>query len=198
VIGLAAGLGNFLGNGVGARLHFGRPDRVVLGCLSAALMATVFAAAAPGITATAVLALACATASALAKVCLDALVQRDMPEASRASAFGRSETILQLGWVLGGALGVLLPATFWLGFTVLSVLLALGLTQAVLLDRGSSLIPGLTGSRPLRPGGNASPPQRQPGRPSQTRPLPDPFADASPTDRASHLYGPTSSDKPGK
>ena len=48
-------------------------------------------------------------ASALAKVSLDAVIQRDLPEESRASAFGRSETVLQLAWVTGGALGVLLP-----------------------------------------------------------------------------------------
>jgi len=38
----------------------------------------------------------------------DASLQDDLPEESRASAFGRSESTLQLAWVLGGALGVLL------------------------------------------------------------------------------------------
>jgi hypothetical protein len=177
VIGASAGVGNFLGNGVGARLSIGQPHRVVLGCLSGALVMTVVAAAIPGIPTTAMLAMVAATASALAKVSLDAVVQRDMPEESRASAFGRSETILQLGWVFGGALGVLLPATFWLGFTVLSALLALGLTQAVMFDLGKSLVPGLGGDRP-RPFGarssgtvGASPRQDGPGRRSATRPL---------------------------
>ena len=74
-----------------------------------------------------------------------------MPESSRASAFGRSETVLQLSWVIGGALGVLLPPTYWIGFGTLSVLFALGLTQTVLVRRGSSLLPGLGGDRPLQP-----------------------------------------------
>jgi len=54
----------------------------------------------------------------------------------------RSETVLQTAWVMGGALGVLLPPTYWIGFGAVSVLLALGLTQTVLAQRGSSLIHG--------------------------------------------------------
>ena len=46
-------------------------------------------------------------AAAIAKVSLDASLQDDLPEKSRASAFGRSESLLQLGWVAGAALGVL-------------------------------------------------------------------------------------------
>jgi hypothetical protein len=83
-----------------------------------------------------------------------------MPDASRASAFGRSETALQLSWVLGGALGVLLPTEYWIGFTVISVLLAIGLLQTVLTYRGRSLLPGLGGRRPNRaaPEGHADRP----------------------------------------
>ena len=80
------------------------------------------AAALPGIATAAAVGLVGAAASALAKVSLDAVIQRDLPEESRASAFGRSETVLQLAWVSGGALGVLLPHdTFWIGFTVVAV-----------------------------------------------------------------------------
>ena len=38
-------------------------------------------------------------ASAVAKASLDASLQDDLPEESRASAFGRSESLLQLAWV---------------------------------------------------------------------------------------------------
>ena len=48
-------------------------------------------------------------AQALAKLSLDALIQRDVPEAVRTSAFARSETLLQMSWVLGGAVGIVLP-----------------------------------------------------------------------------------------
>ncbi|MGM1064019.1 MFS transporter [Saccharothrix sp. Mg75] len=151
VIAAAAGAGSFLGNAVGARLHFGSPDHVVLGCLGAALASTVVAAVLPGLTTAAVVGLVGATASSLAKVSLDAVIQDDVPDESRASAFGRSETILQLGWVFGGALGVLLPTEYWVGFTVLSVLLAVGLAQTVQTRRGATLVPGFGGDRPLRP-----------------------------------------------
>jgi MFS family permease len=139
VIAGAAGAGSFLGNAIGARLHFGKPDEVILACVGTALAATIVAAALPGLVTAAIVGLLGATASSLAKISLDAVIQDDLPEESRASAFGRSETILQLAWVFGGALGVLLPATFWVGFLVLAGLLALGLTQTWLYRNGTSL-----------------------------------------------------------
>jgi hypothetical protein len=143
IVGAAAGAGSFIGNAVGARIHFGRPDQAILGCVAAGLTMAVLAALVGGIAVAAATALVAATASAMAKVCLDAVIQRAVPEESRASAFGRSETVLQTAWVMGGALGVLLPPTYWIGFASVSVLLALGLAQAVLTRRGGSLIPGL-------------------------------------------------------
>ena len=66
-----------------------------------------------------------AVTNALGKVSLDAIIQREVPESLRASAFARSETLLQLAWVVGGALGIALPPTGWLGFTVAAALLVL-------------------------------------------------------------------------
>ncbi|PXY32620.1 hypothetical protein BAY60_00630 [Prauserella muralis] len=151
IIGGAAGAGGFLGNALGSRMQFGKPDQVVLGCLSATLVSTVLAALLAGLPTAAVVGLVGATASALAKNSLDAVIQHDLPDESRASAFGRSETVLQLAWVFGGAVGLLLPPTYWIGFLVVSILLALGLTQTWLVRKGTSLIPGLGGDRPLRP-----------------------------------------------
>lgn len=147
VVGAAAGAGGFLGNVVGARQRFRRPRVLVVVCLVLALAAVVLAATLTGLATAAVAALVAATTSALLKVCLDAVVQRDMPEASRASAFGRSETILQLAWVFGGALGVLLPPTWWIGFTVIGVVMAIGTVQTVLVTRGSSPLPRRRGKR---------------------------------------------------
>lgn len=142
LVGGAAGLGSFLGNAVGARMHFGKPDRVIIGCLGSALAVAVGAAVLASLTLVVVVGLVGASASALAKVCLDAVVQRDTPEVSRASAFGRSETVLQLSWVFGGALGVLLPPVHRIGFTALAVLLALVLAQTVVVGRGGRLLLG--------------------------------------------------------
>ncbi|WP_308283058.1 MFS transporter [Pseudonocardia nigra] len=144
IVGAAAGLGSFTGNALGSRRRFDRSDGVILGCVSAAVAVAVVAAVLPGIGTAAAVGLVAATASALAKVCLDAVIQRDLPEESRASAFGRSETVLQLAWVFGGALGVLLPhSTFWIGFAVISAVVAIAGVQAALLSRGRSLLPFL-------------------------------------------------------
>jgi hypothetical protein len=52
--------------------------------------------------------------------------------------------VLQLAWVFGGALGVLLPHdTFWIGFTVVACVVALVGAQTVLLHKGRSLAPFL-------------------------------------------------------
>ncbi|WP_433504426.1 MFS transporter [Pseudonocardia halophobica] len=150
IIGAAAGAGSFLGNGVGSRIHFGRAEAMVVGCVSAACAAAAVAAVLPGILTAAIVGLVAATGSALAKVCLDAVIQRDLPEESRASAFGRSETVLQLAWVSGGALGVLLPHSgFRLGFAVVAAVVAVVGIQTALVWRGRTLVPGLGLKEPL-------------------------------------------------
>jgi hypothetical protein len=60
-------------------------------------------------------------ASQVAKLCFDALVQRDIAENVRASVFAWSETLLQMQWVVGGALGIVLPLNPHLGFAVAAV-----------------------------------------------------------------------------
>lgn len=144
IIGAAAGVGSFLGNGVGSRASFGHAEAVVLCCIAAACASAVVAAVFPGIFTAAIVGLVGATSSALAKVCLDAVIQRDLPEASRASAFGRSETVLQIAWVFGGALGVLLPhSTFWIGFCVVACVVGVIGIQTFMLLKNRTLVPGL-------------------------------------------------------
>jgi hypothetical protein len=141
IVGACAGAGSIVGNVVGSRQRFGRPDRLVLSCVTACVIGSVVVAVLPGVGTASICTLIAATASALAKVCLDAVIQRDLPERSRASAFGRSETVLQLSWVFGGALGVLLPPVFWIGFATVGAVVALGGAQSLLVGRGSSLLP---------------------------------------------------------
>ncbi|MDQ1665723.1 MAG: hypothetical protein QOH75_1754, partial [Actinomycetota bacterium] len=43
------------------------------------------------------------------------------PEAVRTSAFARSETVLQLAWVVGGAIGIALPLNGRLGLGIAAV-----------------------------------------------------------------------------
>ncbi len=148
LVGAAAGIGNFAGNAAGARLELGRPAMMVLRCTIASTVVAVLVALTGNLPAAALAALVASGASALAKVSLDASLQQDLPEESIASGFGRSETVLQLSWVLGGTLGVLLPTELWIGFTVVAVVLTIGLVQTILTYRGATLLPGLGGRRP--------------------------------------------------
>lgn len=54
----------------------------------------------------------------------------------RTSAFARSETLLQVSWVLGGAVGIVLPLNGTLGLSVAAAIIAAGWLTTVrgLLD----------------------------------------------------------------
>lgn len=149
LVGAAAAVGNFAGNATGARLRLGRPALIVVNCTIACTAVGTVALILDNLFGAALAALVAAGASALAKVSLDASIQDDLPPESIASGFGRSETVLQLSWVIGGAGGVLLPTDYWKGFAVVSGVLAVGLVQTVLSSRGHSLLPGVGGRRPL-------------------------------------------------
>ncbi|WP_371829986.1 MFS transporter [Rhodococcoides trifolii] len=150
LVGVAAGIGNFAGNAAGARMKLGRPSMMVLRCTIAVTVIAIIAAIADNLLLAAAAALVASGASALAKVSLDASLQHDLPPESIASGFGRSETVLQLSWVIGGTMGVLLPTEYWLGFTVVSVVLTIGLVQTILTYRGLSMFPGFGGNRPVQ------------------------------------------------
>ncbi|MGX1763531.1 hypothetical protein ACWIG5_42660, partial [Streptomyces lydicus] len=148
VVGAAAAIGNFAGNATGARIKLGRPSLIVLGCTAACALVALFATFTNNLLGAALATLVAAGTSALAKVSLDALIQDDLPPESIASGFGRSETVLQLSWVVGGAAGVLLPTDYWKGFAVITAVLVIGLVQTFVSYRGHSLLPGLGGNRP--------------------------------------------------
>ncbi len=148
-IGAAAAIGNFAGNFASARLRLGRPAVLVLRCTLAVTGVALAAAVAGTLLMAVVATLVTSGSSAIAKAALDASLQDDLPEESRASAFGRSESALQLAWVLGGAMGVLLYTDLWVGFSVVTSVLILGLAQTVVSFHGDSLIPGLGGNRPV-------------------------------------------------
>jgi MFS family permease len=149
MIGAAAAIGNFAGNFTCARLQLGRPAVLVVRCTVAVTVLALAAAVAGNLVVATIATLVTSGSSAIAKASLDASLQNDLPEESRASGFGRSESTLQLAWVLGGALGVLVYTELWVGFTAVSSLLVLGLAQTIVSFRGDSLIPGLGGNRPV-------------------------------------------------
>jgi hypothetical protein len=66
-------------------------------------------------------------AQSLAKLSLDSTIQRDVPERVQTSAFARSDTLLQLAWVVGGFAGIVMPLRPQLGLGVAcAVLVAWG------------------------------------------------------------------------
>jgi hypothetical protein len=149
LIGAAAAIGNFAGNFTSARLKLGHPAQVVVRCTVVVTAAALAAALTGNLLVAAVATLLTSGCAAIGKASLDASLQDDLPEESRASAFGRSESLLQLAWVTGGAVGVLIYTELWVGFTGIASLLILGLAQTIVSYRGESLIPGFGGNRPV-------------------------------------------------
>jgi MFS family permease len=153
----AAGVGSFAGTAAGSRLHSAEPDRLVLISAAAAAGITVLAAFFYSFPMAAVVAGVAAVTNALGKVALDAIIQREVPDNLRASAFARSETWLQMSWVVGGALGIALPPRGWLGFTVAAALLvlAVGLVLWSRSRRRRPLGPAPADSAPTSPLGSS-------------------------------------------
>jgi hypothetical protein len=149
LIGAAAAIGNFAGNFTAARLKLGFPALLVLRCATAVTVVALATALTGKLMVAALATLVTSAAAAIAKASLDASLQDDLPEESRASAFGRSESLLQLAWVAGGAMGVLVYTELWVGFTAITSILILGLAQTVVSYFGESLIPGFGGNRPV-------------------------------------------------
>lgn len=126
IVGVAAGAGNALGTAVGAWLRSRAPEIIIVTVVAIVLGAAVTAAVFFSTVLVACLAAVAGFAQALAKLSLDALIQRDVPEQVRTSAFARSETLLQVSWVFGGAVGIVLPLNGTLGLSVAAAIIAAG------------------------------------------------------------------------
>ncbi len=131
IVGVAAGTGNALGTAVGAWLKARGPEIIIVTVCGLALGVAICAAVFFGAVAVAALGATAGFGQALAKLSLDALIQRDVPELVRTSAFARSETLLQMSWVLGGAIGISLPLVGSLGLSVAAGIVALGWLSTV-------------------------------------------------------------------
>ncbi|WP_086832013.1 MFS transporter [Streptomyces sp. NRRL B-24572] len=128
IVGVAAGVGNACGTAVGSLLRDrGHGPEVIIATMISVVCGTaVLAAIFFGGLMVAVLGAVAGLTQALSKLSLDALIQRDVPEQVRTSAFARSETALQMAWVVGGGIGIALPLNGTLGMSVAAAILALG------------------------------------------------------------------------
>ncbi|MFE3657888.1 MFS transporter [Streptomyces sp. NPDC059165] len=126
IVGVAAGLGNACGTAIGAWVRNRPPEVIIAAGLTLALATAILTAVFFSPLMVAVLGAVAGLSQALSKLSLDAMIQRDVPESVRTSAFARSETLLQMAWVVGGAIGIALPLNSEVGMSVAAAILATG------------------------------------------------------------------------
>ena len=143
----AAGLGNTLGIGLGSLVKRINPAITVVVALAAGAIMSLLAALFYGVLTAACLGLVAGLSQALAKLSLDSTIQAHVPERVQTSAFARSDTVLQMAWVIGGFVGIAMPLIPSLG---------LGVGAAVL---GAWLVLVLASARRPRPGPAADQPE---------------------------------------
>lgn len=119
----SAGVGSTLGTVAGSMVKSRTPEVLVLVTLAVDAAAAVYAALFFGLIPAMILGLVAGMSQSLGKLSLDALIQREVPEAVRTSVFARSETLLQLSWVIGGFLGVFMPQIAKLGLFIVAAVL---------------------------------------------------------------------------
>lgn len=119
----AASIGNAGGTLIGNRRRLAPPEVIVTVMVGVTILTAVAAAAFYSLWTLILLGLVAGLNSQLAKLSLDALVQRQVPDHARARVFAWAETMIQASWVLGGGVGIALPLLPHLGFGVIAALL---------------------------------------------------------------------------
>lgn len=131
VVVAAAAIGSVLGTTIGARLKARRPEPLAIASLSAAAAVGIVTAIWFGLLTASLAILVANVSTSVGKLALDSVIQRDAAEAVRTSAFARSETALQLSWVLGGFVAIVLPSNGSLGLSVGAAAVVAVLTLSV-------------------------------------------------------------------
>ncbi|WP_082749051.1 MFS transporter [Nocardioides jensenii] len=114
----AAGLGNTLGIFLGSILKKVNPAVTVVVALVADAAMALLAALFYGLIPLVALGLTAGLSQSLAKLSLDSTIQTHVHERVQTSAFARSDTMLQLAWVVGGFVGIAMPLIPRLGLGV--------------------------------------------------------------------------------
>ena len=127
----AAGVGNALGSVIGNRRRSPAPERLATVVAGVAVLAALLTAVFYSLPTLVLLGLATGLFGQLAKLSLDALIQRDVDDRVRARVFSWSETILQAFWVVGGAIGITLPLLPVLGFAIVTAVVVLACLVAL-------------------------------------------------------------------
>lgn len=101
-----AGVGNTIGVVLGNLLKSRAPEAVVVAVLILDVAVVAIVSLAFTWWTAVILGITVGLCQSLGKLSLDALIQRDVRESIRTSVFARSETLLQLSWVIGGMAGI--------------------------------------------------------------------------------------------
>jgi hypothetical protein len=137
LVAVAAGVGSTAGSMIGARLRTRAPEAVIVVVLVLETAAAGAGGFLYGVATVVAVALVAGLAQSLGKLSLDAIIQRDVPEAVRTSAFARAETLLQLTWVVGGGIGIALPLHGQLGLGLAAAGLVIMLVLTVRSSRAA-------------------------------------------------------------
>ncbi len=133
----AGGVGTLLGSLVIPSLRTrAAEERLLLGCLILMIPTTLGAITVTGPAGGVVAASSVAVCAGAARLCFDAIVQRDAPDANAARSFARFETRFQLTWVAGALVPVLVPIPRDSGFVAISLA---GMAAAILYGTGRHL-----------------------------------------------------------
>jgi MFS family permease len=119
----AAGAGNALATVLGNALRRRRPDLIISVGLLLDVLAAMATALFYSLGTLLALGFVAGSAAQLVKLSSDAVIQREIEESVRTRVFAWSETVLQMAWVVGGAVGIALPLVPRLGFGVISALM---------------------------------------------------------------------------
>ena len=122
-IAVAIGVGNGMGSVVGNVVRDQRPERIAMVSVLAATVCCIATGIWYAVWTLVILGFVQGMSAQLSKLGFDALVQREVPENVRTSVFAWSETMLQVLWVVGGTLGIVLPLNPHIGFPVCAVAL---------------------------------------------------------------------------
>ena len=136
-----AGVGNTIGILIGSAAKSRRPERVVIAVLILDVVVLVTVAILFTWWTAVILGLTVGLCQSLGKLSLDALIQRDVTEDVRTSMFARSETLLQLFWVIGGLIGIglfTIDASPRIGLLVIATILVAWLALVLNLARQRS------------------------------------------------------------
>jgi predicted MFS family arabinose efflux permease len=138
LLALAAGLGGLVGAAVANWTRNSAPQLIVLATLAVTGVTTIVTAIFFGLWTAVAISLVTAFAQELGKLALDAIVQREIGEEVRSSTFGVVEAMLQIAWVLGGLLGLVLSLaqSVLAGLVTLGVMLTAALGWLLVTRRG--------------------------------------------------------------